>query len=80
MGKKMDLKSRNLVHEAMNLDSGNGVVRFLKEVFITTVVIELIGAILSFAAFLRYLRKPAELEGRLDETGVQEKDVCAAEI
>ena len=54
MGKKMDLKSRNLVHEAMNLDSGNGVVRFLKEVFITTVVIELIGAILSFVAFLRY--------------------------
>lgn len=33
-----------------------------------------------FAAFLRYLRKPAELEGRLDETGVQEKEVYAAEV
>ena len=53
MGKKMDLKSRNLVHEAMNLSSGNGVIRFLKQVFITTVVIELAGALLSFAVFLQ---------------------------
>ena len=34
MGKKMDLKSRNLVHEAMNLDSGKGARRFLREVFL----------------------------------------------
>lgn len=54
MGKKMNLKSRNLVHEAMNLDSGKGVARFLKEVFITTVIIELAGAILSFAVFIQY--------------------------
>ena len=40
MGKKMDLKSRNLVHEAMNLGSGNGVARFLKEVFFTTLIID----------------------------------------
>ncbi len=53
MGKKMNLKSRNLVHEAMNLDSGKGVKRFLKEVFITTAVIELIGAILSFIVFIQ---------------------------
>lgn len=54
MGKKMDLKSRNLVHEAMNLDSGKGVVRFLKEVFIITVIIEAVGAILSFTVFIQY--------------------------
>ena len=54
MGKKMDLKSRNLVHEAMNLGSGNGVARFLKEVFFTTLIIEAGGAVLSFIALLKY--------------------------
>ena len=53
MGKKMNLKSRNLVHEGMNLDSGKGVKRFLKEVFVTTVIIESIGAILSFIVFIQ---------------------------
>ena len=53
MGKKMNLKSRNLVHEGMNLDSGKGVQRFLKEVFVTTVIIESIGAILSFIVFIQ---------------------------
>ena len=53
MGKKMDLKSRNLVHEAMNLDSGKGVLRFLKEVFFTTLIIEGMGAILSFIVFIQ---------------------------
>ena len=55
MGKKMDLKSRNLIHEAMNLDSGKGAVRFLKEVFFTTLVIEFIGALLSFIVIMRAL-------------------------
>ena len=53
MGKKMDLKSRNLVHEAMNLDSGKGVLRFLKEVFFTTLIIETVGAIFSFIVFVQ---------------------------
>ena len=53
IGKKMDLKSRNLVHEAMNLDSGKGVLRFLKEVFFTTLIIEFVGAIVFFFIFLR---------------------------
>lgn len=53
MGKKMDLKSRNLVHEAMNLESGKGVLRFLKEVFFTTLIIECIGAVLSFIVFVQ---------------------------
>ena len=53
MGKKMDLKSRNLVHEAMNLDSGKGVLRFLKEVFFTTLIIEAVGAVLSFIVLVQ---------------------------
>lgn len=53
MGRKMDLKSRNIVHEAMNLDSGKGVARFLKEVFFTTLVIEAVGAALSFLVFVQ---------------------------
>ena len=53
MGKKMNLKSRNLVHEGMNLDSGKGAKRFLKEVFLITVIIESVGAILSFIVFIQ---------------------------
>ena len=53
MGKKMDLKSRNLVHEGMNLDSGKGAKRFLKEVFLITVIIEAVGALLSFTVFIQ---------------------------
>ena len=52
MGKKMNLKGRNLIHEAMNLDSGKGALRFLKEVFFTVLIIEAIGAICSFAFFI----------------------------
>ena len=53
VGRKMDLKSRNLVREAMNLDSGRGVVRFLRDVFVTTLIIEAVGALLSFFVFVR---------------------------
>lgn len=53
IGKKMDLKSRNLVREAMSLESGKGVVRFLRLVFSTTLVIELVGALLSFLVFIQ---------------------------
>ena len=58
MGKKMDLKSRNLIHEAMNLDSGKVAVRFLKEVFFTTLIIEFIGAALSFIVFVQDFEVP----------------------
>ena len=53
MGKKLSLKGRSVVREAMNLDSGKGVVRFLKSVFLTTITIELCGAVLSFCVFAR---------------------------
>ncbi len=51
VGKRMNLKGRNLVREAMNLNSGKGIMTFVKDIFITTVIIELAGAVLSFAVF-----------------------------
>ncbi len=53
MRKKIDLKGRNLIHEASNLDAGKGAIRFIKNVFLTTLVIELAGALLSFSVFIR---------------------------
>ena len=53
VGKKMDLKSRNLVREAMNFGSGRSVRRFVKNVFFTTLLIELVGAVLSFFVFIK---------------------------
>ena len=50
--KKINLKGVNLVKEAMNLSSGNGTKKFIRDIFITTLVIELIGAILSFIVFV----------------------------
>ena len=58
MGRKMNLKSRNVIREAMNLDSGKGVKRFLRDVFVTTLVFELIGAILSFPVFIQRFPLP----------------------
>ena len=52
VGKKIDLKGRNTVREAMNLENGKGVVRFIRSVFFTTVVIEFFGAALSFFVFI----------------------------
>lgn len=53
MGKKVDLKGRNLVREAMNLDSGKGIITFVKSIFFTTILFEGIGAILSFFVFMQ---------------------------
>ncbi len=53
MGKKINMRGRNLIREASNLDSGKGTIRFLQNVFLTTITIELIGALLSFLVFVR---------------------------
>ncbi len=53
MGKKMNLKARNLIRESMNLDSIKGAVRFMKSVFLTTVTFEIAGALLSFIVFIK---------------------------
>ncbi len=51
MGKKISLKGRNLVREASNLDGGRSVMRFIKQVLLTTLTIEAAGMVLSFFAF-----------------------------
>ena len=53
MGKKINLKGRNIIREAMNLDSGKGTVRFIKSVFLTSLAFELSGAVLSFLVFVQ---------------------------
>ncbi len=52
IGRKMDLKGVNLIKEASNLDSGKEIKKFIKSVFLTTITIELIGAVLSFFVFV----------------------------
>ncbi len=53
MGRKINLKGRNLIQEAGNLDNGRGAIRFVKQVLLTTLTIELIGAVLSFLVFVQ---------------------------
>ena len=64
-GQKMDLKSRNLVHEAMNLDSGKGAVKFIRDVFIITFSFEAIGAAISFISFSKYFPIPKAIGASL---------------
>ncbi len=53
VGRKVNLKGQNLVREAMNLDSGRGVIGFVKSIFVTTLIFELTGAALSFLVFVQ---------------------------
>ncbi len=53
MGRKINLKGRNVIREASNLDSGKGIIRFVKNVFLTTVAFELVGAIITFTVFIK---------------------------
>ena len=53
MGRKVDMNARSLIREAMNLDSGKGVILFVKSIFVTTVIFELTGAALSFLVFVQ---------------------------
>lgn len=53
IGKKMNLKGMNIIREASNLYSSGGLIRFVRDIFITTVIIEAAGAILSFTVFIK---------------------------
>ncbi len=53
MGKKINLKGRNLIQEAGNLENGKGAVRFVRSVLLTTLTIELAGAVISFIVFIQ---------------------------
>ncbi len=54
VGKKLNMRDRNLIREASNLSSGKGVGGFIKSVIITTAIIEGIGALLSFIVFVQH--------------------------
>ena len=53
LGKRVNLKERLLVKEALNLDSGRGIVCLVRNVLITTLCFEGVGAVLSFLVFSR---------------------------
>lgn len=53
MRKKVNLKGRAIIKDAMNLDSGKGVVKFVQSVFLTTLAFEATGAVLTFFVFIR---------------------------
>lgn len=51
IGGKVNLKERNIIRESMNLGTGSGAVRMIKSVFLTTVLFEAVGALLSYIVF-----------------------------
>ncbi len=53
MGKRLRTKGNTLVMEGSNLGSAKGTISFLKNVFLMTAMIELIGAVISFTVFSR---------------------------
>ena len=53
MRRRVNLKGRNVILEAMNLNTGKGIVKFIKSVFLTTLSFELVGAALSFIVFIK---------------------------
>lgn len=53
IGKKVNLKGRLLIREAMNVDTGKGLILLIRRIFMVTVIFELIGAALSFLVFVR---------------------------
>lgn len=53
VGKKVNLKGRTLIREAMNTDTGKGMVRLIKKIFGVTLAFELTGALLSFVVFVQ---------------------------
>ena len=52
-GKRVGIRSRLLVKEALNIDSYKGIVKLVKSVLTLTLVFELAGAALSFLVFSR---------------------------
>ena len=51
LGRKVNLKERLLVKEAMNVDTGKGMVNLVKNVLKVTLCFEVAGAVLSFICF-----------------------------
>lgn len=53
MGRKINMKGRALIRDAMNLYSAKGAVQFIRHVLFTTLAFELAGAALSFPVFVK---------------------------
>ncbi len=53
IGRKVNIKGRTLIKEAMNLNSGKGLVKLIYRIFAVTVIFELAGALLSFIVFVQ---------------------------
>lgn len=53
VGRKVGIRSRSLVKEALNVDSYSGLVKLVKSILITTLCFEGVGAVLSFLVFIR---------------------------
>ena len=53
MGKRVNLRGRNIIREASNVDSGRGLIQLIRSIFITTVIFELVGAALSYTVFVQ---------------------------
>lgn len=51
MGKKVNMKGRSLIRDALNVDSGKGMIIFIRDIFMTTVFFVLVGAMLSYIVF-----------------------------
>lgn len=51
IGKKINLKGRTLIREAMNMGSGKGLIILVRKVLAVTVLFEVTGAVLSFLVF-----------------------------
>ncbi len=53
VGKKVNIKGRLIIREAMNTDTGKGLVKLIRRVFAVTALFEIAGAVLSFFVFVR---------------------------
>ena len=52
-GKRVGLKGRRLVREAMNVNTSKGMVRLVKNILLMTLCFECVGAVLSFLVFVQ---------------------------
>ena len=52
-GKRVGLKGRRLVREAMNVNTSKGMVRLVKNILLMTLCFECVGTVLSFLVFVR---------------------------
>lgn len=53
VGKKMNLKGINVVKTGSNLSSSKGLRKFIRDIFVMTIIIEFIGMVLNFIVFIQ---------------------------